>query len=125
MIQRQDQNVLGGALAPCCTDPMTGYFRDGHCRTVTEDVGSHTVCAEVTAEFLEFSRARGNDLVTPYPTYGFPGLKPGDKWCLCASRWYEAYQAGVAPAVVLEACHARALDAVPLEALEEHALGRS
>ncbi|MEL6715031.1 MAG: DUF2237 domain-containing protein, partial [Planctomycetota bacterium] len=86
MIQRQDKNVLGGALAPCCTDPMTGYFRDGHCRTVTEDVGSHTVCAVMTEEFLAFSKYVGNDLSTPRPEYRFAGLKPGDRWCLCASR---------------------------------------
>lgn len=122
MIQRLEQNVLGSQLACCCTDPMTGYFRDGHCRTVGEDHGSHTVCARVTREFLEFSRARGNDLSTPHPAYGFPGLKPGDKWCLCASRWLEAYEAGVAPPVVLEACHQRALDIVPLEALQEKAV---
>lgn len=122
MIQRLERNVLGGALAPCCLDPMTGYFRDGSCRTGEDDHGSHTVCARMTEEFLVFSKARGNDLSTPLPAYGFPGLRPGDQWCVCAARWREAYEAGVAPPVVLEACHARALDVVTLGMLEQHAV---
>lgn len=114
--------MLGEALGPCCSDPMTGFFRDGSCRTGPDDLGSHTVCARVTEEFLAFSRARGNDLVTPRPEYGFPGLKPGDGWCLCAMRWREALEAGCAPPVVLEACHERCLDVVALEDLEAHAV---
>ena len=122
MIQRLERNVLGGPLAPCCTDPMTGFFRDGSCRTGEDDLGSHTVCARVTAEFLEFSKRRGNDLSTPMPEYEFPGLKPGDCWCLCAMRWKEACDAGVAPPVRLESCHESALKYVDLSELEEHAL---
>ena len=114
------RNVLGGPLACCCTAPRTGYWRDGYCRTGPQDVGSHTVCAVVTAEFLAFSRARGNDLITPRPAFSFPGLVPGDRWCLCVSRWREAFDAGVAPAVILEACHARALDVVTLDMLQAH-----
>ncbi|MCA2989544.1 DUF2237 domain-containing protein [Gemmatimonas sp.] len=114
------RNVLGGPLACCCTAPSTGYWRDGYCRTGPQDVGSHTVCAVVTAEFLAFSRARGNDLITPRPAFNFPGLVPGDRWCLCVSRWREAFDAGVAPAVILEACHARALDVVTLDMLQAH-----
>ena len=114
------RNVLGGSLACCCTAPSTGYWRDGYCRTGPQDVGSHTMCAVVTAEFLAFSRARGNDLITPRPAFNFPGLVPGDRWCLCVSRWREAFDAGVAPAVILEACHARALDVVTLDMLQAH-----
>ena len=117
--------MLGEALAPCCSDPMTGFYRDGSCRTGPEDAGSHTVCARVTAEFLEFSRARGNDLVTPRPEWGFPGLKPGDGWCLCASRWKEALDAGCAPPVVLAATHEKALEVVNLEELRAHAVATS
>ena len=106
----QPKNVFGEPLAPCCTDPMTGFYRDGTCRTGAGDAGVHTVCAEMTAEFLEFSRSRGNDLSTPVPEYEFPGLKPGDRWCLCAARWKEAYDAGMAPRVVLEACHVSTLE---------------
>jgi len=113
-------NVLGGTLACCCTAPRTGYWRDGFCRTGPQDVGSHTVCAMVTAEFLAFSRARGNDLITPRPEFGFPGLVPGDRWCLCVSRWQEAYATGVAPTVILGATHERALDVVSLEMLQAH-----
>jgi uncharacterized protein (DUF2237 family) len=116
-----EKNVLGGRLKPCSHQPSTGFYRDGYCRTCAEDAGRHTVCAEVTADFLAFSRSRGNDLSTPYPAYGFPGLKPGDRWCLCALRWLEAYEAGVAPPVVLAATHEATLDAIPLEALEQHA----
>ncbi len=125
MIQRQDLNVLGTALAPCCHDPLTGYFRDGHCRTVNEDHGRHTVCARVTDEFLKFSVRRGNDLVTPRPEFAFPGLVAGDRWCVCVLRWKEALEAGCAPPVVLEACHASALDHLTLEELQAHELGAS
>lgn len=125
MIQLAQSNVLGGKLEPCSKDPMTGFYRDGCCRTGPDDHGSHTVCALVTAEFLEFSRARGNDLSTPLPAYGFPGLKDGDQWCLCAARWQEALEAGCAPRVVLEATHIRALDICSLEDLQAHAAERA
>ena len=115
-------NVLGGALAACSYDPLTGYYRDGCCNTADDDTGSHVVCVKVTAEFLAFSARRGNDLATPRPEYRFRGLGPGDRWCLCALRWREAYEAGVAPSVVLEATHERALDHVRLEWLRAHAL---
>lgn len=118
------KNVLGGPLADCSRDPLTGWFRDGCCHTDENDRGSHTICARVTAEFLEFSRARGNDLVTAMPDYGFPGLKPGDQWCLCAARWREAWEAGVAPKVMLAATHEACLGIVPLEALLSHAIDR-
>jgi hypothetical protein len=114
--------VLGGPLASCCTDPVTGYFRDGYCHTGPQDLGSHTVCARVTDEFLAFSRTRGNDLSTPRPEYGFPGLKAGDRWCVCVARWREAFVAGVAPPVVLAATHERALDVVTLAELSRHAV---
>ena len=113
-------NVLGGDLEPCGNDPVTGFFRDGCCSTGSEDLGSHTVCAVMTAPFLEHQRAIGNDLITPMAAYQFPGLEPGDRWCVVAVRWFEAYEAGVAAPVVLAATHARALDVVPLEALREH-----
>lgn len=116
------QNVLGGPLLACCFSPLTGYFRDGWCQTAAEDRGSHVICARVTAEFLAFSRSRGNDLETPVPAYRFPGLKPGDRWCLCALRWREALAAGVAPPVVLQATHARALEFVSLDELTAHAV---
>lgn len=112
-----DLNVFGEKLIACSMDPLTGYYRDGCCSTGESDHGTHTVCAIVTAEFLEFSKSSGNDLTTAIPAYRFPGLKPGDKWCLCASRWKEAWEAGVAPAVVLEATHERSLDFVSLEVL--------
>ena len=115
----QPKNVLGEALAPCCSDPMTGFYRDGSCRTGPGDGGVHTVCAEMTPEFLEFSRQRGNDLSTPVPLYDFPGLVPGDRWCVCAARWKEAYDAGVAPPVVLAACHISTLEFATLEELSE------
>lgn len=121
MSREPDVNVVGGELQPCSTEPLTGFFRDGCCSTGPEDVGSHTVCAIMTTEFLEFSRLAGNDLSTPRPEWGFEGLRPGDRWCLCASRWLEAYEAGQAPAVVLGATHARALDVVPIEALTSRA----
>lgn len=115
-------NVLGRPLAPCSTEPMTGYFRDGCCRTDAGDRGLHVVCAVMTAEFLEFSRRRGNDLSTPRPEYSFPGLRPGDRWCLCANRWLEAWAQGVAPRVVLEATHLNALGVVTLDQLQSHRL---
>jgi hypothetical protein len=116
------QNVLGGPLQTCCTSPMTGFYRDGLCSTGAGDVGIHVVCAQMTAEFLAFSKARGNDLTTPMPVYQFPGLKPGDCWCLCASRWKEALDAGMAPPVVLEATHAAAIEYATLDELKQHAL---
>ncbi|MHA6782737.1 DUF2237 family protein [Pseudonocardia saturnea] len=116
-------NVLGTDLAVCGTDPMTGFYRTGCCDTGGEDNGVHTVCARVTAEFLRFSAAAGNDLSTPRPEYGFAGLRPGDQWCLCASRWAEALEAGAAPPVVLEATHARTLEWVDLADLQKHAAG--
>ncbi len=114
-------NVLGGKLEICSTDPVTGYFRDGHCNTCTEDRGSHTVCALMTAEFLAFSKYVGNDLSTPHPEFGFAGLKPGDQWCLCAARFLQAHDEGCAPQVRLEATHERALDIVPLNILQQYA----
>ena len=116
------RNVYDQPLEPCGLDPVTGFFRDGCCNTSDQDGGSHTVCAVLTEEFLEFSRSRGNDLVTPRPEFGFPGLKTGDRWCLCASRWLEAERHGVAPRVYLGATHKRALELVPLETLEVYAL---
>src|SRR5215467_15916319 len=117
-----ERNVLGGELEPCSEDPVTGFYRDGCCNTGPEDVGSHTVCVVMTAEFLAFSKAHGNDLSTPMPQYGFAGLKPGDRWCLCEARWKEALDAGAAPQVVLEATHAITLHIVSLEDLKKHAL---
>jgi uncharacterized protein len=117
-----EHNVLGGPLEPCGTEPVTGFYRDGCCATGPDDVGSHTVCAVVTAEFLEHQRAVGNDLSTPRPEYHFPGLRPGDRWCVVAARWLQAYQAGVAAPVVLASTNARAIDIVPLEMLREHAV---
>ena len=116
------RNVLGEPLQGCSTAPLTGFFRNGCCDTGPEDRGLHVVCAQVTAEFLAFSRRRGNDLITPVPAYRFPGLKPGDRWCLCAARWREALAAGVAPPVLLAATHERALEIVRLEDLKRHAL---
>lgn len=115
------ENVYGALLRPCSSRPLTGFFRDGCCNTSAQDAGCHTVCAEMTEAFLEFSRARGNDLTTPMPAYGFPGLKPGDRWCLCASRWKEALDAGVAPRVFLRSTHKKTLQHVSLSVLEEHA----
>jgi hypothetical protein len=108
-------NVFGEVLESCSENPMTGFFRDGCCNTSDDDLGSHTVCVQVTQDFLEFSRFRGNDLSTPRPELGFAGLKPGDRWCLCAARWKEAYEAGMAPRVYLRATHKRALEIVPLD----------
>ena len=116
------RNVLGGALEPCGTDPVTGFWRDGCCSSGPEDVGSHTVCSVVSAEFLALQRELGNDLGTPRPEYGFPGLRPGDRWCVVAVRWLQAYQAGAAAGVVLSATNERALEVVPLEALRQHAV---
>jgi len=115
-------NVLGGALQPCSHQPPTGFYRDGCCNTGREDVGLHTVCCVMTAAFLAFSKAAGNDLSTPMPQYGFQGLKPGDRWCLCAERWKEALAAGSAPQVVLEATHAVTLQIVPLDELKKYAV---
>lgn len=116
-----DLNVLDEPLQPCSLDPLTGFFRDGCCKTNEDDFGTHIVCARVTTAFLEFSRARGNDLITPHPEWRFPGLKDGDQWCLCVSRWIEAKEAGVAPPVVLECTHKRALQYVDLADLIMHA----
>lgn len=118
---RMRTNVLNGPLQICCFAPTTGFYRDGFCRTGPEDRGLHTVCAVMTAEFLQFSRQQGNDLSTPVPEYDFPGLKPGDHWCLCVTRWAEALAAGHAPMVVLEATHISALEFVSLESLQAHA----
>ncbi|MEF8755148.1 MAG: DUF2237 domain-containing protein [Accumulibacter sp.] len=118
----RQRNVLGGILGSCSEQPMTGFFRDGCCNTSDEDLGSHTVCVVLTADFLEFSQRRGNDLSTPRPEFAFPGLKPGDRWCLCAARWREALQAGVAPRVVLAATNEACLLIVGLDDLKRHAI---
>ena len=115
------RNVLGTELVPCSLDPVTGFFRNGCCETGPDDLGLHTVCVVMTAEFLAFSKSAGNDLSTPHPEYGFDGLKPGDRWCLCAPRWKEALDAGAAPQVVLEATHEETLAIVPLGVLKDHA----
>ncbi len=119
------KNVLGGELAVCSNNPKTGFYRDGCCNTGAEDAGLHTVCVQVTAEFLDFSKARGNDLTTPNPMYQFPGLIPGDRWCLCAARWKEAFDAGIAPPVVLEATHMSTLEFASIEELQQHAVNVS
>ncbi|MEO5607916.1 MAG: DUF2237 domain-containing protein [Polaromonas sp.] len=119
-----EKNVLGTELVPCSYDPLTGYFRDGCCNTDASDGGAHLVCIRVTAEFLEFSRSRGNDLITPLPQYRFAGLKLGDRWCICAHRWREALEAGVAPPVILESTHANALQFVTLVQLEKYRFPR-
>lgn len=116
-----DLNVVGGTLLPCSTEPLTGFYRNGCCSTGPEDVGSHTVCVIASERFLEFSKQAGNDLSTPMPQWGFAGVQPGERWCLCASRWLEAYRAGCAPEVVLGATHRRALDEIPIELLTAHA----
>lgn len=118
----EERNVLGGALQPCGTDPLTGFYRDGHCTSGPDDLGRHVVCAVISAEFLALQRELGNDLTTPRPEYGFPGLRPGDRWCVVATRWLQAYQAGAAAGVVLAATNERALEVVPLEALRQHAV---
>jgi len=115
-------NVFGEALQGCNDKPATGFFRDGCCNTNDQDTGSHTVCVEVTKDFLEFSRFRGNDLSTPHPEFDFPGLQPGDRWCLCAARWLEAHQHGMAPRVLLKGTHERALEIVPLQLLKQFAV---
>jgi uncharacterized protein (DUF2237 family) len=117
----ESRNVLGTPLQPCSLDPLTGWNRDGCCRTGAGDYGVHVVCARVTDSFLTFSKHRGNDLTTPRPEYGFPGLNPGDQWCLCAARWQEAFEAGIAPDVVLEATHESALEFIDLASLKRHA----
>jgi hypothetical protein len=117
-----DRNVVGGALLECSGDPLTGFFRDGCCATGPEDAGSHTVCAILSEEFLEFSRQAGNDLSTPQPQWGFPGLRAGERWCLCAARWLEAHDAGCAPPLLLAATHERALEVIPIELLLERAV---
>lgn len=120
--QALSKNVLGEPLQVCCSDPMTGFFRTGSCETGPQDLGRHVVCAQVTDEFLAFTKQQGNDLSTPMPQFSFPGLKAGDRWCLCASRWKEALDAGVAPPIVLASTHEAALRLVPLEVLKEHAI---
>jgi uncharacterized protein (DUF2237 family) len=117
-----ERNVLGGSLQPCGTEPLTGFYRTGVCSSGPEDLGSHTVCTVVSAEFLDLQRALGNDLTTPRPEYGFPGLHPGDRWCVVAARWLQAYQAGVAAGVVLAATNVKSLEIVPMEALRQHAV---
>ncbi len=116
------KNVLGTELLSCSTEPMTGFYRDGCCTTGANDFGRHVVCAKMTPAFLEFTKNQGNDLSTPMPAYNFPGLKPGDRWCLCAARWREAFDMGVAPPVVLEATHEKALETVALDDLKRHAI---
>ena len=117
----ESRNVFGEALESCSDKPLTGFFRDGCCNTSNQDLGSHTVCIQVTGDFLEFSRFRGNDLSTPRPEFGFPGLKSGDRWCLCAERWREAHAAGMAPRVYLRSTHERALEIVPLSIMKAFA----
>lgn len=119
-----DQNVLGTELQTCCTSPMTGFFRTGLCVTGSQDRGTHVICAEITAEFLTYTKSQGNDLSTPVPGSSFPGLNPGDKWCLCATRWKEALEAGVAPPVDLAATHSTALKFVSLADLQQHAISQ-
>lgn len=116
------RNALGGELQLCGLDPKTGYLRDGHCRTQDDDVGSHVVCAQVSLAFLDYSRARGNDLVTPVPAFDFPGLHDGDRWCLCAHRWHQAHEAGAAPPIFLQATHEKVLRLIPLDLLLPYAL---
>lgn len=122
MVRQNSKNVLGSKLRVCCGTTKTGYFRDGYCRTDNTDYGSHVICAKMTTEFLEFTKNCGNDLSTPRPEYRFPGLKPGDWWCLCASRWKEAWQNHVAPPVRLESCDQRALEIVSLDILEQYSI---
>lgn len=120
MTKNKAKNVLGGQLQLCCDDPMTGYFRDGFCNTSNMDVGTHVVCAIMTDEFLEFTKSKGNNLSSPAPEFGFPGLKAGDGWCLCALRWKEAFKAGVAPSVKLESTHEKVLQYISLQDLKSH-----
>lgn len=123
--QDESNNVFGEILQTCGSDPVTGFYRDGCCNTGVGDHGSHTVCVRLTEEFLEFSASRGNDLKTPMPAFNFPGLNEGDSWCLCASRWLEAHDAGKAPRVFLKSTHARALEIIPMEILREYAMDLS
>ena len=125
MAEPEARNVLGEPLASCSFDPITGFFRDGCCKTGPQDFGRHVVCAEVTSDFLAFSKSRGNDLSTPRPEFGFPGLKPGDRWCLCAERWREALGQDVAPRIILQATHEAALEIIDLQDLKRHALDLS
>jgi uncharacterized protein (DUF2237 family) len=118
----EQRNVLGEPLETCSRDPLTGFYRNGCCETGSEDVGEHTVCVQVTAGFLDFSRAHGNDLTTPVPAASFPGLLPGDRWCVCAGRWLEAHRAGVAPRIVLASTHESLLDFIPLDELKRYAI---
>lgn len=122
MLRRMPTNVLGTELRSCCSDPITGFYRDGFCRTGPDDLGQHTVCVQITREFLDFSVLDGNDLVTPHPEYGFPGLEPGDRWCVCVTRWKDALQRGLAAPVNLEATHISALEFVTLEDLQTNAI---
>ncbi|EKV32553.1 hypothetical protein C882_2632 [Caenispirillum salinarum AK4] len=123
MSDRSEQtNVFGDALTPCSENPRTGFYRTGCCETGPQDLGLHLICAEMTAEFLAFSKKAGNDLSTPRPEFGFPGLKPGDRWCLCAGRWREAHEAGVAPRVVLKSTHEETLAVIPMDVLKDYAL---
>lgn len=122
MKKEESVNVLGQALEMCGDQPMTGYYRDSYCNTCAEDLGSHTVCAQMTQLFLDFSKAKGNDLSTPMPQFGFDGLKEGDAWCLCAGRWLEAYESGAAPLVYIQRTHTRALDIIPLDTLKKFAV---
>lgn len=115
-------NVLGGKLEPCSMDPVTGYFRNGCCDTSAQDFGSHTICVEMTQEFLDYSKHIGNDLSTPHPEWGFPGLNPGDRWCVCAARWLECYKGGAPSGIYLRATHKKATEIVPLEVLERFAV---
>ena len=125
MEMAESLNVFGEPLEPCGMDPVTGFFRDGCCNTNAQDYGSHTVCVDLTQEFLEFSRSRGNDLMTPMPQFNFPGLNPGESWCLCATRWLEAHEANAAPRVYLRRIHQRALETVPMDILRSYALDLS
>jgi uncharacterized protein (DUF2237 family) len=118
----ESKNVLGGQLTPCSLNPLTGFFRDGCCNTSYEDQGMHTVCVVATEEFLEYSKERGNDLSSPRPEFNFPGVKPGDRWCLCAARWLEAYKAGKAPKVILEGTHEETVAIIPITLLREYSL---
>lgn len=120
-----EKNIFGEPLMICSITPTTGYFRDGFCRTINQDTGTHTVCAVMTEEFLEFSASKGNDLISPLPYYKFPGLKEGDKWCLCVSRWIEAQRVGKAPKLILEATHEKTLEYVPLDLLVKYAFNKS
>lgn len=116
------KNILGSELKHCCYSPLTGFYRDGFCKTGPMDTGTHTVCAQITSEFLNYTLEKGNDLITPIPHWSFPGLKPGDFWCLCVSRWLEAEKAGIAPKLKLDACHEKCLEYAPLSIFKKHAI---